>query len=226
MMQKSCDTILRISPNKAEIVVEQEKRGVVSRKLITPETLAKCFLSSRYDDETHAAGFLPEECISVVMTPKYTFYYIRYPDLYADVSYYGTVYPQFPLPRLVFGFQYMPIEGKVAKCRVCVVKDERLTPDTPTYLYPFSNVAYGGSICVGNNALPHYKDPARLGTLPGHILRMPNNNDHFSKENNVLKLEYRDLLEQMKGKEPSHYYTDLLIPDHKTLDDFIKGGKA
>ncbi len=225
-MQKYCDTILRISPSRAEIVVEQEKKGIISRKLIAPETLAKCFLSSRYDDETHATGFLPEGCISVVMTPKYTSYYIRYPDLCADVSYFGTSYPGFPLPRLVFELRYMPAEGKVAKCRVCVVKDERLTADTPTFLYPFSNVSFDGSICVGNNALPRYKDPARLGTLPGHILRIPNNNDHFSKGNNALKLEYRDLLEQMKGKEPSHYYTDLLVPSHKTLGDFIKGGKA
>ncbi|MEG2678655.1 MAG: hypothetical protein RR949_01880 [Oscillospiraceae bacterium] len=225
-MQRTCDTVLRISPSKAEIVVEQEKKGVISRKLITPETLAKCFLSSRYDTETHATGLLPEGCISVVITPKHTAYYIRCPELYADICYYGTVYSNFPLPRLVFELRYMPAEGKIAKCRLCVVKDERLTMDTPTYRYPFSNVGFDGSICVGNNALPRYKDPARLGTLPGHILRMPNNNDHFSKDNNALKLEYRDLLEQMKGKEPSHYYTDLLIPDGKTLGSFIKGGTA
>ena len=28
-------------------------------------------------------------------------------------------------------------------------------------------------------------------------------------------------LEQMKGKTPSHYYTDVLVPDGKTLKDFL-----
>jgi hypothetical protein len=76
---------------------------------------------------------------------------------------------------------YMPIEGKVAGSRVCVTPDERLGPETKLYAYPFSNVnATGGitgGICMGNNALPVYKEPARLSTLPGYILRIPNNND-------------------------------------------------
>lgn len=126
-------------------------------------------------------------------------YYIRYPELYADITYYDTEYRDFPLPRLVFGFQYMPQEGKVARCRVCVVKDERLTSDTPTYRYPFSNVHGDNNICTGNNALPIYRDPARLHTLAGYLLRLPNNNDLYSRDNNRLHAEYRDLLEQMNS---------------------------
>ena len=109
----------------------------------------------------------------------------------------------------------------MARCRVCVVKDERLTSDTPTYRYPFSNVHGDNNICTGNNALPIYRDPARLHTLAGYLLRLPNNNDLYSRENNRLHAEYRDLLEQMKGKTPSHYYTDVLVPDGKTLKDFL-----
>ena len=152
---------------------------------------------------------------------KYVTYFMRYPELCADITYYDTEYRDFPLPRLVFGFQYMPQEGKVAGCRVCVVKDERLTPDTPTYRYPFSNVHGNNSICTGNNALPIYRDPARLHTLMGYLLRLPNNNDLYSRDNNRLHAEYRDLLEQMKGKTPSHYYTDVLVEDGKTLKDFL-----
>ena len=117
--------------------------------------------------------------------------------------------------------QVMPQEGKVARCRVCVVKDERLTSDTPTYRYPFSNVHGDNNICTGNNALPIYRDPARLHTLAGYLLRLPNNNDLYSRDNNRLHAEYRDLLEQMKGKTPSHYYTDVLVPDGGTLRDFL-----
>lgn len=220
-MSATSDTILRISPSRAEVIVEQEENGVISRKSIAPDSLAECFLRNRYDDEMHPTGFLPEGCIAVTMTPKHTWYFIRYPELYADISYFKTEYPHFPIPRLVFGFQYLPREKKVVKSYVCVVKDERLKPETPLYVYPFSNVHGDDSICLGNNALPAYKDPARLHTLAAYILRFPNNNDMYSSGNNKLNLEYRDLLEEMKGKEPSVYYSHLLVEKRKTLKDFM-----
>lgn len=131
------------------------------------------------------------------------------------------VYPNFPIPRLVFGFKYLFREKKVAQSCLCVVKDQRLTLDTPLYAYPFSNVHGDNSICLGNNALPVYKDPARLHTLAAYILRFPNNNDMYSSQNNKLNLEYRDLLEQMKGKEPSVYYSHVLKERQETLKDFL-----
>lgn len=155
------------------------------------------------------------------MEKKFTYYFIRYPELCADFTYFDTEYRRFPIPRLVFGFKYMPQEGKVASCSVCVVKDERLKPDSPLYHYPFSNVAANGRICTGNNALPVYRNPARLHTLAGYILRMPNNNDYYSTNNNRLHAEFRDLLEQMKNKTPSHYYTDVLVGSEETLKVFL-----
>lgn len=213
--------ILHISPQSGEVVVEQIVNGIMTRKTILADTLADCFLTSRYDDDCHPTGLLPSGCIGVTMAPKYTFYYIRYPDLRADISYFGTEYLNFPIPRLVFCFKYMPQEKKVAGCYVCVTKDERLTADTPLYHYPFSNVHRDLSICIGNNALPAYKDPARLHTLAAYLLRLPNNNDLYSKDHNKLHAEYRDLLEQMKGKEPSLYYTDILIESGQTLRQFM-----
>lgn len=223
-MGSNGEIVLRISPERLEIVVEQHKAdGVTARKNISPESLSACIIGSRYDTEAHATGLLPEGCIAAVMEKQTICYYIRYPELYADISYYGTEYPHFPIPRLVFGFRYMPREGKVGGCRVCVVKDERLTPDTPTYRYPFSNVGSGGHICTGNNALPVYKDPSRLHTLMGYILRLPNNDDHFSETHNRLHAGYRDLLELLKDKTPGFYYSDILVEDGKTLNDFLNG---
>ena len=220
-MNSGSDTILRISPIRAEVLVEQEANGVITRKSIPPDSLAQCLLSSRYDDEIHPTGFLPEGCIVAAMTPKHTWYFIRYPELYADISYFGTEYPHFPIPRLVFGFQYLLQEKKVVKSCLCVVKDERLNPDTPLFVYPFSNVYGNYSICLGNNALPVYKDPARLHTLAAYILRFPNNNDMYSSGNNKLNLEYQDLLEQLKGKESSVYYSHVLKEKGQTLKNFM-----
>lgn len=221
-MPDEFDMTIRINSDSGQVVVEQQKAGgVISRKNISPQSLCDCFLTSRYDDERHATGLLPEGCIAVTMEKKFTYYFIRYPELYADISYYDTEYRNFPLPRLVFGFKYMPKEGKVAGCSLCVVRDGRLAPDTPTYYYPYSNVHSDKRICTGNNSLPLYKNPAKLHTLAGYLLRLPNNNDLYSRDYNRLHAEYRDLLEQMKGKTPSHYYTDVLVEDGKTLKDFL-----
>ena len=221
-MSKDYNMIIRINTERAEVEVEQRsKKGVVSRKSISPESLSNCILTSRGDDESHPTGLLPEGCIAVVMEKKYVYYYIRYPELYADFSYYETEYRGFPIPRLVFCFKYLPQDHKVAGVSLCVVKDERLTLDPPTYRYPFSNVHGNLSVCLGNNALPVYKDPARLHTLAAYILRMPNNNDLYSDQNNRLHAGFRDLLEQMKDKTPSHYYTDVLVGNGQTLQDFL-----
>ena len=220
-MRKEFDTVIRISSERAEIVVEQERKGVVSRKTITPSTFATCILNSRYDDVEHCSGLLPEHCLFVALCEEHTWYFIRYPELYADISYFGTEYERFPLPRLVFGFKYTPQDGKIIGARLCVVQDGRLNMDTQTFTYPFSNVYADGRICLGNNALPAYKDPTRIATLAHFILEMPNNNDNFKPDNNALGLGYRDLLEHLKDKAPEYYYSDVLIADKKTLKDFI-----
>ena len=132
-MPKDFDMIIRINTDRAEVEVEQHsKKGVVTRKNISPESLSNCILTSRVDDESHSTGLLPEGCIAAVLEKKFVYYFIRYPELYADFSYYETEYLRFPIPRLVFCFKYMPHERKVAEVRLCVVKDERLTQDTPT----------------------------------------------------------------------------------------------
>ena len=223
-MDKACNMIIRLSPESSEIAVEQNVNGVMCRKTISPETLAQCVLGSRLDNEVRFSGVLPENCVSVSIAESFNVYYIRYPVLYADISYYGTTYENFPLPRMVFGFQYAKDNGKVTNARLCVVKDERLNAETPTFVYPFSNVCGDKRICLGNNALPAYKDPARIFTLANFILAMPNNNDMFNPKSNRSGLPYRELLEHLKDKEPSYYYSDVLIPDGKTLGNFMNGG--
>ena len=220
-MERSFDTIIKISSVSMELIVEQTNKGITSYKTLTPETFAKCVLDSRYDDGIHPTGFLPENCFAATLVGQDIIYYLRYPELCADISYYGTEYPDFPLPRLVFRFKYSPESGKVIGTGLAVVGDERLSPDMLTYVYPFSNVHRNKSICLGNNALPVYKDPTRLHTLMRLILGFPNNDDMFYAENNKLGLGYRDLLEHLKDKTSDYYYTDVLIPGKETLKDFL-----
>lgn len=224
MTQQCEEMLIRVVPDAPEIAIEQVTGAIIRRKLVSPETLARCLLESKFDDSLHFTGLMPDGCIAMSVGANVKHFFIRCPELRADFSYYGTEYRDFPIPRMVFGFRYLVEEGKVAGCSVCVTKDERLTYSTPTYFYPFSNVSSGsGSICIGNNTLPVYKDPVKLSTLPSYILRIPNNDDHYSSEHNRLGLGYRDLLELMKDKEPADYYRDVLVPNGKTLKDFIGG---
>lgn len=223
-MRDELDTVIRISSGRAEITVEQtDEAGVTARKALSAETFAKCILGSRFNEAVFHTGLLPENCIAATVSEDKTVYYLRHPRLYADVNYYGTEYPAFPLPRMVFGFGYDTQSGKIVSQKLCVVKDSQLTMETPTYHYPFSNVYSNYNICIGSNELPTYKNPMKLGNLADYILQMPNNNDMFSETHNRLHLGYRDLLEHLKDKPPAYYYTDVLIPDGKRLKDFLNG---
>ena len=77
-MPDGFDMSIHISTERGEVVVEQQKAGgVTTHKHITPQDLCDCFLTSRYDDERHAIGLLPEGCIAVVIEKKYVFYFMR-----------------------------------------------------------------------------------------------------------------------------------------------------
>lgn len=166
------------------------------------------------------SGFLPQNCFHVsVRENGDRDFCLWHPHLRADINYFGTEYPDFPLPRLVFGFRVNP-EGKVFDCRLGVVEDKPPAEDNAMFLYPFSNVG-GFHLCTGNNVLPVYKKTSALVNLPGYLLQLPNNNDSFNPQDNKLHMPYRELLNHLKNKDPAYYYTDVLIPSGKTLKDFI-----
>ena len=60
-------------------------------------------------------------------------------------------------------------------------------------------------------------------SLPALLLSIPNGDHSFSVLNNKPGMQYRDLLEHLKDKDPSYYYSDVLISNGKTLKDFIGG---
>jgi hypothetical protein len=123
---------------------------------------------------------------------------------------------------MVFGF-HISGEGRVSSCRLGVIADtDNIKPDAKMCRYPLSNVS-GFHLCTGNNVLPKCSSLHTLASLPYYIMAMPNNNDHFLPSNNRKGLEMRDLLELLKDKEPSFYYSDVLIPNGAVLNDFIQG---
>lgn len=72
------------------------------------------------------------------------------------------------------------------------------------------------------NRYVKYKELRKAAGLPALLLSIPNNFDRFDPSDNQLGLDYRDLMQHLKDKEPAYYYTDILIPNGQTLAHFIQ----
>ena len=217
------DIILRISPIRNTIIVQENTPdGTVSYHEIDPIELYFALNNSYTDNEFLSSGFLPEHCLHISINAEERRYVIWNPELRADVIYRDTEYQNFPLPRLVFGLRVIG-NGKVADCSMGVVADEAPTEDTPMFFYPFSNVYADDRVCTGNNVLPRYKKLSALKNFPRYLLGLPDNDDMFDRRHNRKELEHKELMEHLKDKDPAYYYTDILVPNGRTLGDFIIG---
>jgi len=213
------DLIIRLNPTLGYVKVETENGGVISHKEITNEALTQCLLGS-LRRPAFFSGLLPEGCISFYASDDDSrIVGILHPMRRANISYHNTVYQDFPLPRLVFKFTLR--QGlRVQTVDVGVVEEGRLKPDSKMFLWPFSNVR-GFHMCIGSNVMPKCESLHTLSSLPYHILEIPNNNDHYETQNNKQQMEYRELLEHLKNKEPAYYYESVLVPGGSALKDFI-----
>lgn len=116
------ELVLHITPDERSIRVEEINDGVTSFKEIALETFYDCVRHS-IRHEGVRSGFLPQNCFHVGISENGDREFcLWHPHLHADISYFGTEYPDFPLPRLVFGFRVSQ-EGKVFGCRLGVVED-------------------------------------------------------------------------------------------------------
>jgi hypothetical protein len=213
------ELIIRIKDD-GNISVEENIDGVVSFKFIEPDSLLDCINKSLFRGGV-SSGLLPKSCLSLnIHDNSDREITILHTEDRANISYMGTEYKDFPIPRLVFGFRISG-EGRISNCRLGIIGTEtNLKPKTPMFYYPFSNV-HNNHLCIGNNPLPKVKSLHTLGSLAYHILSMDNNNHSFSPLNNKQGLEMRDLLEMLKDKQQSYYYEHILVPSRQTLGDFI-----
>ena len=220
-MSKPNEIIIRIK--NGNVAIENCVNGITSYKPISPDSLLDCLNKSLMRGGV-VSGLLPKNCLSLNTLDNGSRYVtLLHSGDKANISYVGTEYKDFPLPRLIFGF-CISEEGRISQCHLGVVgNDNTLKPTTPMFAYPFSNVS-GTRLCIGNNSLPKVESLHTLGSLTHHILSMGNNNDHFNPAKNKLKLEMRDLLELLKDKPPSYYYDHILVPSGKMLGDFIVEG--
>ena len=203
------------------LVVDDHREKTVKYKVISLHSFCKLVKNSVEVTDVQT-GILPEGCVSYRESRDGNkFVVLELGSERMDLKYEKTVYPDFPVPRLLYGF-FLSKENKIQRVHVAVADMGTLRENTKLYKYPFSNVA-GFSLCIGQNSMPKVKSLRQLGSIPHYIFSMPDNNDRYSPDRTRLGLEYRTLLETLKDKTWEYYYTDVLIPNGKTLADFIQG---
>lgn len=217
------DVVVRISAKRNTVIVEEHKAdGGKTYKEISPMDLYSILNASYSSKEMMESGLLPENCLYAAMNSAEKIFAIKNHELRADISYKERTFQDFPLPRLVFRVRILDT-GRMADCAIGVVADETLSMDSVMYHYPFSNVYTDGKVCTGNNVLPKYKNLAALKHFPRYLMELPDNDDMYSPDRNKLGLGHMELLEHLKDKEPAYYYTDILVPNGKTLAEFLGG---
>lgn len=184
----SRDVILRLSPTRNTIIVEEQKPGgIAAYREIDPLELYYVINQSYASNDYLDSGFLPGHCLHLSMSATEKCFVLWNPELRSDVIYGDREYPNFPIPRMVFGVRVLE-NGKVAECSMGVVADEAPTMDTPMFFYPFSNVHSDDRVCTGNNVLPRYRKISALKNFPRYLLGLPDNDDMYDREHNRLSI--------------------------------------
>lgn len=217
---KNNEMVLRLREDKS-IRLEFLEDGLKRTKVVSVDTLTDCVKKS-LSGIRMTTGLLPTNALSVTIDQNSNQRYatVELPEERATVTYMKTEYPDFPLPRLLFGFR-IEDSGRISGVNIGVPDLGKLTPDTQMFFYPFSNVSRF-HMCTGANSLPHIQSLQQLSNLPYYILSLPDNDDFYQERNNRLGMGHRDLLEHLRDKNRQYYYDQVLVPmPDTTLKDFI-----
>lgn len=211
--------IVTIENGSSNVSVALHDRAAVTTKQVRADQLIRLIAEST-DTPGVQSGLLPPNCIGLNLSNSLDWtVFLHRPAGYADVT-YKTAYSHFPLPDLIFRFQFR-LGERVRSAAVVVTGSGPLQADSPLYWYPFSNLYRNNTFCLGNNLLPRCKQMAQLPQVMEFVLSLPNNDDFFLRENNRKRLPQDELYAYLDGKEPEIYGKEILVPRKGSLRDFL-----
>ena len=214
------EAVLHLDPLKSVIKTELvQLDGTRVIKHITGDALVE-ELRTHIHVEPMRSGLLPPGCLAVTAYPDGWDVVLESTMDRCTVAYHKTVYPDFPLPHLLLRCRMK--NGALKGFQLAVADMGPLTPDSRLYQCPFPNVN-GFSLCVGSNQFTGYDTLRKLCGLMHRVISLPFGDDYYKPDCTRLGLPARDLFEHLKDKAPAYYYSDVLIPNGKTLTDFIGG---
>lgn len=102
----SGEILLRVSPESGRFIVEEHKKnGVVSYKEISPLDFYNTIYGSFDREHFLRSGLLPPNCLQVSFCGEDKYFVLWNPELRADISYKGTEYLNFPIPRMCSAYE-------------------------------------------------------------------------------------------------------------------------
>ena len=208
------------------VSVSYKEHGVNQFKTISYQSFEQCLLDSIHQPAI-SSGLLPRNCIAYKwLNTKQCMVTLVFDRESADLVYEKRELKKFPLPQMVFRI-LVEDDIPIQHCWIGVVGTGRLKPDTPMYYYPFPNLYNDGRVCLGYNKMPKYRihELYKVETLPFHILSIPHNGDLFNTGYNQKSLSMPQLVEDCLGKKQEYLYKNVLIPNGRTLSDFLKEGE-
>ena len=113
-MPRKDELVIRIRSDLT-VTVENTENGIVSCKEITPDSLLECVKAS-VKLGAIKSGILPQGCVSYSKGEVDLRICVEYQSRRCDIQYENTVYHDFPLPRLIFGFENAALYLSFFKC--------------------------------------------------------------------------------------------------------------
>lgn len=212
--------VLHIDPLKSTVKTELlHQDGTRTVKHIPSDALVSS-LQENSHIAPQATGLLPPGCISLTLRKDGWDVTLQSTMERDTVFYHKTGYADFPLPHFLLRCQLQ--NDMLRNFRMAVVEPVELKPNSKLYRFPFPNVN-GFSLCVGTNRFSGYDTLWKLRGVMHRVLSIPFGDDYYRPEHTKLGLSARELFEHLRDKEPAYYYSDVLIPNGKTLADFIGG---
>lgn len=111
---------------------------------------------------------------------------------------YGNRHWFIPFPKLVF---YLSVSmGRVTTKLCFALRNETVDENTPIYLYPFGNVSFDGSICMGNVITKDLNQISMVEEFIADFFMSETNNDYYDNKNQT-GLSQAELLYRLKELE-------------------------
>lgn len=222
MNQAIREAVLHLDPLKTTVLTELIRLdGTRHVKTISSDDLAR-EMSKQIRSAPLQSGLLPENVIALTAHKEHWSVTLSSLSDCDTVYYHDTAFVDFPLPRILLKCD-ITREGRVKNFKLAVTEAGALLPDAKLYVCPFPNVN-GFYLCVGNNVFDGYDSIWKMRGLVHRVLSIPFSDDYYSPERTKLNLSARDLFCHLQDKEPSYYYSNVLIPNGKKLSDFLQEG--
>lgn len=126
-------------------------------------------------------------------------------------------YKNINMPYVLFAIKLF--NNRCVKLKIVSTNTDKINNGTKIYSYPFSNVDYFGTVCLGANNISQYKidDLSNIFEIPEMFLSMPNSNHNYGHIN--LKVSYEELLLKLNKEQ---FDNNLLVASNfKDYNDFI-----